>query len=353
MRTYKIKEVGKVITGKTPSTKNELFYNSKDNMFICPPDIKSVRYITNSEKYVSSLAFDSCKSIQIAKNSILIDCIGADLGNVAISTNDSITNQQINTITNINENIALPLYLYYFFSTKKAFFHLIGQNGSTMPIINKSMFENIEINIHDMPLQQHIVNTIGTIDDLIENKTKIINKLKDISTSLYLIYKQKESSNIKKLGDNCDIKTGNLNADANVENGKYKFFTCGSSDLLIDDYKFEGPSIIIAGNGEINVKYYDGKFNAYQRTYVLQPKENLYLFLKECELSVNVLKNNSQGSVIKFITKSMLENIEIRINDNSEIINNKIKSIYESISSTQLEINKLAEIKSLLLSKYF
>ena len=198
-----------------------------------------------------------------------------------------------------------------------------------------------------------IINNIGTIDDLIENKTKIINKLKDISTSLYLIYKQKESSNIKKLGDNCDIKTGNLNADANVENGKYKFFTCGSSDLLIDDYKFEGPSIIIAGNGEINVKYYDGKFNAYQRTYVLQPKENLYLFLKECELSVNVLKNNSQGSVIKFITKSMLENIEIRINYNSEIINNKIKSIYESISSTQLEINKLAEIKSLLLSKYF
>ena len=196
MRTYKIKEVVKVITGKTPSTKNELFYNSKDNMFICPPDIKSVRYITNSEKYVSSLAFDSCKSIQIAKNSILIDCIGADLGNVAISTNDSITNQQINTITNINENIALPLYLYYFFSTKKAFFHLIGQNGSTMPIINKSMFENIEINIHDMPLQQHIVNTIGSVDDLIENYNKQVAKLQEIGCKIIDMINDNNESNL-------------------------------------------------------------------------------------------------------------------------------------------------------------
>lgn len=160
MRTYKIKEIGKVITGKTPSTKNELFYNSKDKMFICPPDIKAVRFITESDKKISMYAFNACKSIQIKKNSIMIDCIGADLGNVAISTDECITNQQINTITNIDESIALPLYLYYYFSTKKSFFHLIGQNGSTMPIINKSMFENIEINIHDVQMQHHIINTI-------------------------------------------------------------------------------------------------------------------------------------------------------------------------------------------------
>lgn len=161
MRTYKIKEIGRVVTGKTPSTKKENFYHSHDYQFICPPDIKNPRFIFKCEKYVSKCAFDTCKSIQLKPNSILIDCIGADLGNVSITTSQCITNQQINSITDIKSEIVIPLYLYYYFSTKKDYFHLIGQNGSTMPIINKSMFENIEISVHSLAQQQHIVNTIS------------------------------------------------------------------------------------------------------------------------------------------------------------------------------------------------
>ena len=161
MRTYKIKEIGKVITGKTPSTKINEFYNSNDYQFVCPPDIKNQRYVNGVDKYISKSAFLNCKSININKDSILIDCIGADLGNVALSTKQCITNQQINSITQIKTEMVLPLYLYYLFSTKKSYFHLIGQNGSTMPIINKTMFENIDIAIHDYATQQHIVNTIS------------------------------------------------------------------------------------------------------------------------------------------------------------------------------------------------
>lgn len=162
MRTYKIKELGKVITGKTPSTKNEEFYDSNDYKFICPPDIKNQRFVSNVDKYVSKIAFEKHRSIKIPRNSILIDCIGADLGNVALSSDDCITNQQINSIVDIKSDLASPLYLYYLFSTKKEYFHLIGQNGSTMPIINKSMFENIEISIHPIQIQQHIVNILMT-----------------------------------------------------------------------------------------------------------------------------------------------------------------------------------------------
>ena len=335
-----LSEIAQVTMGQSPKSE---FYNSNNNGL---PFLQG--RTTFGDKYPTFDTWTTSWNKEAFSGDILFT-VRAPVGDLNIANCKIAIGRGLAAIhpTNVNNK-----YLYYLLLSNKSKF-VNTSSGTIFDSINKNALESIKLNVHDSTIQNHIVNTIGTIDDLIENKTKIINKLKDISTSLYLIYKQKESSNIKKLGDNCDIKTGNLNADANVENGKYKFFTCGSSDLLIDDYKFEGPSIIIAGNGEINVKYYDGKFNAYQRTYVLQPKENLYLFLKECELSVNVLKNNSQGSVIKFITKSMLENIEIRINDNSEIINNKIKSIYESISSTQLEINKLAEIKSLLLSKYF
>ena len=160
MRTVQIKELGRVVTGKTPSTKELKYWNSNDYQFICPPDIKNTRFVFSPAKYVSKEGAMSCKSMMIGPNSILIDCIGADLGNVALSTTTCMTNQQINSISNINFTIALPMYLYYLFSTKKDYFHQIGQNGSTMPIINKTMFENLEIQIHSLPEQHHIVNSM-------------------------------------------------------------------------------------------------------------------------------------------------------------------------------------------------
>ena len=85
----------------------------------------------------------------------------------------------------------------------------------------------------------------------------------------------------------------------------------------------------------------------------MEPHEYFYIFLKECELSIEDLKMNSQGSVIRFITKGMLEKISIPINDSSNILNEKIKDIYNNISIIIKEINLLSKIKQDLLSKYF
>lgn len=188
---------------------------------------------------------------------------------------------------------------------------------------------------------------------MIENKQKIISKLIIQSTNIFNKYNNQETMKNINLGEYCNIKTGKLNADAAVKNGKYLFFTCGQEDLFIDDYAFDCKAIIISGNGEISCKYYEGKFNAYQRTYVLEPTKYFYLFLKQCELSINDLKNNSQGTVIKFITKGMLESISIPIYSNSNVINNKLSEIYNLISKTKIEISKLKSIKQKLLKKYF
>ncbi|MGC7160271.1 restriction endonuclease subunit S [Metamycoplasma hominis] len=253
-----------------------------------------------------------------------------------------------------NKDLILPKYLHYFLISKK------GQNqiaarikGAAQPCLFLTDLKQIEIELSDIQTQQHIVNTIGSIDDLIENKQKIINKLIKQSTNIFRKYcNQKIIKNIN-LGKYCKIKTGNLNADSAVENGKYLFFTCGQKDLYINNYAFDCKAIIISGNGEISCKYYEGKFNAYQRTYVLEPERYFYLFLKQCELSVNNLKNNSQGSVIKFITKGILESISIPICQNSNVINNKLSIIYNLISKTKNEIIKLKYIKQKMLNKYF
>ena len=136
-------------------------------------------------------------------------------------------------------------------------------------------------------------------------------------------------------------------------NGLYPFFTCGKEVLNIDSYAFDGDLIIIAGNGEISVKYFNGKCNAYQRTYMLHPSNYFFVFLKECELNIDFLKGNSQGSVIKFITKGMLEKISIPISNEIDILNTKLEKIYRYISTIEKEIINLKNLKRNLLSKYF
>ena len=174
-----------------------------------------------------------------------------------------------------------------------------------------------------------------------------------LSSTLYFQNYELDANDVVYLENVSQVKTGKLNAEEADENGLYPFFTCGSKELRINEPAFDCEAIIIAGNGEISVKHYKGKFNAYQRTYVLEPSEYFYLFLKECENSIETLKNNSQGSVIKFITKSMLENISIKVNDESSIINKKLGQIYNLILNYKNQINYLNKMKTLLLNKYF
>ena len=162
MSSYKIKDLGVVITGYTPKTSEHLNYSSNDYMFISPTDLKKSRYIKSTTKYISSYAFNNSKNRILKFGDIVVDCIGSDMGNVGFVYDDCISNQQINAITSIDNNKVLNLYLYYLLSTKKNYFHQIGMNGSTMPIVSKSLFEDIDISIHELDEQQHIVNTISS-----------------------------------------------------------------------------------------------------------------------------------------------------------------------------------------------
>lgn len=108
-----------------------------------------------------------------------------------------------------------------------------------------------------------------------------------------------------KLGELAEVKTGKLDANAADENGLYPFFTCAVEPLSINTSAFDCKAILVAGNGDLNVKYYEGKFNAYQRTYVIQSLNEkillpryLYLFLNEY---VNELRALAIGGVIKYI----------------------------------------------------
>ena len=122
----------------------------------------------------------------------------------------------------------------------------------------------------------------------------------------------------KKLGDMCQIKTGKLNANAMVEDGKYPFFTCDANPYRINEYAFDTSAILVSGNGSQvgHLNSYEGKFNAYQRTYVLDEfvdvdKQFLYHYMG-AYLRPYIIVNCKKGSV-PYITLPMLQNFKVAV----------------------------------------
>ena len=159
----------------------------------------------------------------------------------------------------------------------------------------------------------------------------------------------------KKLGDYVKIKTGKLDANASSEDGEYPFFTCSIEPLKISSYSYDCECCLVAGNGDLNVKYYNGKFDAYQRTYIIESLDKekldvmyLYFFLSSY---IEVLRKQSIGGVIKYIKLGNLTDALIPIPELSkqkEICQNLIKA-KKILSSNE---NLLSKYDTLIKSRF-
>jgi len=187
-----------------------------------------------------------------------------------------------------------------------------------------SIVKDIEIPLPPLPVQQEIVR-------ILDNFTELTAELKaELTAELAARKKQYEyyrdelltfedDIQLKTLGKLCGtITTGRLNANAMVQGGKYPFFTCDSTPFRIDEYAFDTTAIIVSGNGSQvgHINYYEGKFNAYQRTYVLSDflgvnKAYLYFYLK-AHLRKYIIVHSKKGSV-PYITMPMLQNFKVPI----------------------------------------
>ncbi|MCX6706479.1 MAG: restriction endonuclease subunit S, partial [Candidatus Woesebacteria bacterium] len=140
LQTQKVKDMGRVVTGKTPSTKDLLNFGS-DYPFVTIPDMTNT-FVLNTERHLSQKSADRMGSLLLPVGSVCVSCI-ATVGLVSITTEESITNQQINSI--IPNNKEYTYFLYQFFKRNKGLLEAFGAGGSTTLIINKSQFENLEI----------------------------------------------------------------------------------------------------------------------------------------------------------------------------------------------------------------
>lgn len=149
--------------------------------------------------------------------------------------------------------------------------------------------------------------------------------------------------------DVCPIITGKEDANFSTIDGQYPFFTCAKETLSCDTYAFDGSSILIAGNGDFNVKHYTGKFNAYQRTYVLTPNPKFYACLFFAASSkIGHFKDSSNGSIVKFITKGDIEEIEL-LESEDRYLYSTLNYLLFSIEQNDQEIIDLIKLRDELL----
>ena len=165
-----------------------------------------------------------------------------------------------------------------------------------------------------------------------------------------------------KLGEITIIKTGKLDSNAAVPNGAYPFFTCDPTTLSIDKWAYDTEAILLAGNnasGNYTAKYYKGKFNAYQRTYIIETLNPQFASVRYMAYAMNqqlqLLKVMSSGSTTKFLTMKMLTQLSIDLP--SIETQNRIATIlsrYDSlIENYQKQIKLLEEAAQRLYKEWF
>ncbi len=157
-----------------------------------------------------------------------------------------------------------------------------------------------------------------------------------------------------KIGELTKIKTGKLDANASSEDGQYPFFTCSREPLRISTYSYDCECVLVAGNGDLNVKYYNGKFDAYQRTYIIEDNSSgklympyLYYFM---EGYVEELRKQAIGGVIKYIklgnlTDAMIELPSIEEQKSIVVILEKAKNLLNLRNDEILKLDDLIKAR--------
>lgn len=359
-----------VTSGGTPLTSVPAYYDPKEIPWLKTGEVNYCR-IYDTESYISKEGLARSSAKMIPANSVVVAMYGQGdtAGRVAINKIPLSTNQACCNLV-INHVIADYEYVYYALCT--LYDRLVAlKNGGAQPNLNAKKIKAIEIPFPDLETQRTIASVLGAYDNLIENNQKQIKLLEEASQRLYkewfvdLRFPGHEDTPIvdgvpegwEKVGlaSIAPIVTGKKDANFGTPDGKYLFFTCAQEPIRAPSYSFDCNAVILAGNGDFNVKLYRGQFEAYQRTYVFSPNEtnHLYLLYHAVRESMRQLFQGASGSTIKFLTKHMLEDITVFVPDKDTLnaFKNVCDAIQKKIECLKAQIMYSQESRDRLLPK--
>ena len=242
-----------------------------------------------------------------------------------------------------------------------------------VPSLSKITINNIQSFLPSLPEQTAIGSFFQDIDQLISLQQRKLEALKEQKkTYLKLLFPTKGQKKPAlrfagfeddwkevKLGEYCDIVTGKLDANAMVVDGEYDFYTSGIQKYKIDVAAFEGPAITIAGNGATvgYMHYADGKFNAYQRTYVLSNflVDRSFIYSEIGRKLPSKIQQEARTGNIPYIVMDMLTKLDICLSSlpEQEYIGAFFQDLDKAIAKQEEKVNQLKESKQTLLRKMF
>ena len=317
MDIKKLGEICTIVSGGTPSRTNTEFWDGGAIPWIKIGDVKE-KHVSKADEYITQAGLDGSSAKMLSKGTILYT-IFATLGEAGILTIDACTNQAIAGITIKNQDEVLADYLYYYLKSKKSYVNNLGR-GVAQNNINLSILRNLEVPLPALPTQRQTVDILDKNAKVIEYRQQQLQKLDDLVKAQFVELFGDPELNPRDLPvlpwDAVFLTTtGKLDSNAMVENGRYPFFTCAKESHRIDSYAFDCEALLLAGNnaaGIYDVKHYKGKFNVYQRTYVLRLMNERWsytLFKRQLEDKLRYLQNQSKGTNTRYLTLGILNEL--------------------------------------------
>ena len=325
-----------------------------------------------SEQYVTEETIQKMNLKIIPKDSLIVSS-SATFGVVAVVTQDLITNQTFIGLVPREKNTLD--YWYSFFQSSEARKYMKLQSaGSTIFYIARDSFEKMPISVPKIDEMIKIGEYFSNLDNLIALHQRKLDLLKEQKKGYLQKMFPKNGSKVpelrfagfaddwekRKLGEITNISTGKLDANAMVDNGKYDFYTSGIKKYKINTPSFEGPAITIAGNGA-TVGYMhlaDNKFNAYQRTYVLQNflADRNFLFSEIGNKLPKKINQEARNGNIPYIVMDMLTELKLTLpisDTEQQMIGIFLKQLDNLITVNQRRVDLLKQEKKALLQKMF
>lgn len=368
-KLVKLKDVVSWERGLTYSKKDEVKSNGIPVLRATNINLESHKIILNEIRFIS-------KSVKIKKEKYV------EKGDILICTASG-SKIHLGKVALIEQNLNMAFggfmavlkctkdcnskFLYYHLTSPKFKKHLsLLNDGANINNLKFSQIEDYEFFLPSIIEQKQTVVKLNKLYGEIDSQIRLLEKKsKNTSTFLNQLLNTVKGNRIK-LDNLIDIKTGKLDSNAMVDGGKYPFFTCSKQIFNIDSFAFDCEAVLLAGNnasGDFNVKHYIGKFNAYQRTYVLTVKDSSklksrYLYFQLIQ-ALSKFKTMSVGANTKFLKIDMIKNFEIPLPSlhQQETLLKKLKIIEQNLNyldSNFLQQKHLySNLKSSILLKEF
>ena len=255
-----------------------------------------------------------------------------------------------------------PLFFRYLLASPTARKRIIVKGAGAQHFnIGQDGLSKVSLDIPRLSEQEKIGKLLQCVDARIATQNKIIEKLQSLIKGIaqHCIKESTSGNTYVKLGDICQITTGKLDANAQVDNGIYPFFTCAEQPFKIDSFAFDTEALLISGNGANlgYINYYKGKFNAYQRTYVLDLFSENIQYIKWA-LKVLLPKRiaiEKSSSNTPYIVLSTLTDLRLPIPCKSKqsFIANLMQSLERKLSNQIAQYDSYNYLKQYLLRQMF